>query len=324
MKKSISIIVFLSILAALAVTFIKPSDLFRETEKPSEVIQEVNLQLDPASAIVPIEKLENGCEEKDCIKSIDQPQFESIDETSNWLSDSDKVFVLSRNGESKIYPERIISWHEVVNDVISSEPIAVTFSPLSGSAIAFERKVDGITTTFGVSGKLFNSNLILYDRYEGDLWQQFTGQGITGPAAKRGEVLNQLKLVPLSWTKAQEFFPDSVVLSRKTGFEIDYTKSPYDSYEDSADPYFETTPLDNRLHPKARVYGIVVDGVAKAYPEQDLISVEQKGDVVGDKNIEITNENGVLTFRLAESGEELPGLKSFWFAWAAFHPDTLL
>ena len=324
MKKSISIIVILSTIAALVVTFVKPSDLISETEKPSEVIQDVKLQLNSDSSLIPLEKLENGCEEKDCIKSIDQPQFESIDEASSWLNDNERVFVLSQNGESKIYPKKIISWHEVVNDEIASEPVAVTFSPLSGTAIAFKRKVNEITTTFGVSGKLFNSNLILYDRFEGDLWQQFTGQAISGPAAERGETLNQQKLIALSWMKAREIFADSKILSRNTGFEIDYKKLPYNSYEDSADPYFKVTPLDNRLHPKAWVYGIVVNSISKAYPEQDLMSVNKKNDVIGDKEIEVINENGVLTFRVTESGEEIPSLKSFWFAWAAFHPDTLL
>lgn len=324
MKKGLLFIVFLSIFIALAMTFVNPSDLIRKTEKPSEVIQDVRLQLDPASALVPIEKLENGCEEKDCIRSIDKPQFESIEEAGDWLSDSDKVFVLSQNGDSKIYPEKIITWHEVINDEIASEPVVITFSPLSGTAIAFERRVDGIVTTFGVSGKLFNSNLILYDRYEGSLWQQFSGQAVTGPAAKRGEILKKQKLTPLSWMKARESFPEAMVLSRNTGFAIDYEKLPYDSYQSSAEVYFEDESLDKRLHPKAQVYGIVVDNIAKAYPEQSLFLVEKKLDRIGEKEIEIINENGILTFRLADSGEEITALKSFWFVWAEFYPNSML
>ncbi|NCN24028.1 MAG: hypothetical protein COU65_01345 [Candidatus Pacebacteria bacterium CG10_big_fil_rev_8_21_14_0_10_42_12] len=317
MKKGIFLIIFLSIIGALILTFAKPQEKTGEADKPSEVIRDVQLQLSSESALVPLEKLGSGCEEKDCIKSIDHPQFESVDEANGWLGDNDRVFVLSQNGESKIYPEKIISWHEVVNDEIASEPVAVTFGPPSGSAIAFVRKVDEITTTFGVSGKLFNSNLILYDRYEGSLWQQFTGQGITGPAAKRSETLAQLKLLPLSWMKAREDFPESKVLSLDTGFDIDYTKKLSDSY-------FEVTSLDNRLHPKAWVYGIVVNGMAKAYPELKLAPSGEFNDVVGDTAINVINDNGILTFRKAESGEEIPALKSFWFAWAAFHPNTLL
>lgn len=126
-------------------------------------------------------------------------------EEASWLKDDDIVFAIDYMDLQRAYPQRILNWHEIVNDTLPSsgqtagDPIAVTFCPLCGSALAFERKVDGVITEFGVSGKLHNSDLVMYDRYEGNLWQQITGERIVGPAAQRFEILKQIPIITTPW-----------------------------------------------------------------------------------------------------------------------------
>lgn len=298
-----------------------------------EVINRVNLKIEKDGAKIDLKDLLQGCPIKDCIPSIDDPVFESMAQAGSWLEDDDRVFILTFDGQTKIYPQRIMNWHEIVNDWYPNESasaanrtaIAVTFCPLCGTATAFERRANGVITEFGVSGKLHNSDLVMYDRYEGSLWQQVSGEAISGPAARRDEVVEPLFLITLDWSQAKEKFVDALVLSRDTGHNRDYGRYPYGTYEEDGDIYFRVGNEDNRLHPKAWVYGIIVNGQAMAYPEEKLL--ESSGtikDIVGNVAIEVTNDDGVISFRNVQTDEEIVPLRGFWFAWAAFNPETEL
>ncbi len=288
-----------------------------------EVVNNVRLQLDSDGAKVPLSELLNGCPFKDCIPAINEPEYDSVEVAGTWLNDFDRVFVLEHNNQVKIFPQRIMNWHEIVNDWFGDDPIAVTFCPLCGTATAFERRVDGVATEFGVSGKLHNSDLVMYDRYEGSLWQQVTGEAIVGPAARRDEVLEPLFLVTLEWQQAQVEFPKAQVLSRVTGHSRDYSRYPYGSYEQDADIYFQVSNQDDRLHPKAWVLGITVAGSSKAYVE-DQLAEGTITDTVGGTRIEILKENDIVRFTNLSTDEEIVPLRSFWFAWVAFNADTEL
>ena len=125
--------------------------------------------------------------------------YENAKKAGNWLNPSDIVFAINYKGIVRAYPQRILNWHEIVNDhaVVDGEDyyFMITFCPLCGSAVGFERSVDGVITEFGVSGKLHNNDLVMYDRFEGNLWQQITGEAIVGPAARRNEILIQILLL---------------------------------------------------------------------------------------------------------------------------------
>ena len=307
----------------------KKSSTRNTANEKGEVVNKVALQIDEHSTKIPLEELLQGClSGKDCIPSIDEPEFQSLEKANDWLKSSDRVFVFSLNGETRIYPQRILNWHEIVNDWFPDEngehvePIAVTFCPLCGTAVAFERKVDGVITEFGVSGKLHNSDLVMYDRFEGSLWQQITGEAIVGPAASRNEILQPRLLMTLEWSQALERFPDAVVLSRNTGFERDYDHYPYGNYEENAQIFFPVQNQDDRLDPKDWVYGIVVNNQAKAYPEKILQRQKEAIDSLGGKTFQITLENGAASFKDSQSGEDIVPLRSFWFAWVAFYPET--
>lgn len=278
---------------------------------------------------VKLEDLEQGCPRIDCIPSIDKPVFETRSEADKWLADTDVVFGINYKGTIRAYPQRILNWHAIINDTLPSsgqaagDPIVVTFCPLCGSAIAFERKVNGREVEFGVSGKLYNSNLVMYDRLEKNYWQQLTGEAITGPAAERDEKLAQVSIATVSWGEWKKNFPNTQVLSKDTGFIRDYDLYPYGAYEEDNEIYFGLQNTDNRLKLKEVVYGFEVEGHFKAYPEKVFQQKENFEDRIGDLEVILTHltSDEIKLIEKKSQKEYLP-LRTFWFAWAAFHPDT--
>jgi len=210
-----------------------------------------------------------------------------------------------------------------VNDTIGGTPVAITFCPLCGSALAFERTVDEVITEFGVSGKLHNSDLVMYDRYEGNLWQQITGEAIVGPGARRDEKLKQIPIVTTKWGEWKKEQPDTEVLSRDTGHSRDYDAYPYGTYEQDDELYFGVKNLDKKLQIKTVVYGIEVNSASKAYPENVFDQQPVITDAVGGTPVQLekTGEGKIVVTNL-QTQEEIIPIRLFWFAWAAFHPDT--
>jgi len=294
--------------------------------KPGEtVVRKVSLQNDFAGAKVAKEDLLQGCSGgKDCIPSIDNPKFEKAQEAT-WLQDEDVVFAVDYKGVKRAYPQRIMNWHEIVNDTIGDTPVAITFCPLCGSALAFERTVDEVITEFGVSGKLHNSDLVVYDRYEGNLWQQITGEAIVGPAARRSEKLKQIPIVTTKWGEWKTEHPDTEVLSHDTGHARNYDAYPYGTYEQDDELYFGVKNLDKKLQIKTVVYGIEMNDTSKAYPESAFDEQSVITDTVGSIQVRLekTDEGKILVTNL-QTQEEIIPIRLFWFAWASFHPDTEL
>ena len=223
----------------------------------------------------------SGGPPRDGIPSIDTPTFISIAEAEAWLADNEPVIVMDINGDARAYPLQIMTWHEIVNDTIGDIPVVVTFCPLCNSAIAFERVVDGEPVEFGVSGLLRNSDLIMYDRTDESLWQQFTGEAIVG-----NHVGKQLRFLPsrlVSFADFKDAFPEGVVLSRNTGFSRSYGQNPYAGYDTiGSNPFLFTGELDGRLPAVARVVTVSLDEVDIAYPvdllaETGVIADEQAG-----------------------------------------------
>ena len=267
-----------------------------------------------------------ACARPDCIPSIEDPVFETVAEADTWMRDDDTIFGLNYNGEVRAYPQRILNWHEIVNDTVAGDPIAITFCPLCGSAIAFDRVVDGKTVELGVSGRLYNSNLVLYDRSPVEsYWQQATGMAIVGPAADRDEELSRVPIAPTIWADWKSEHPDTLVLSRDTGFVRNYNRYPYGTYEEDGELYFGIAHEDMRLSLKEITYGFNVGGVYIAYPASVLQPDTRLEDTVGDRSVTvIVTKDGTVTMEDTVTGEVFVPLRGMWFAWAAFHPDTLL
>jgi hypothetical protein len=207
---------------------------------------------------------------RDAIPPIDNPKFESVDAASEWLVDREPVVVLEVGGEVRAYPLRILTSHEVVNDVVGGRAVVVTYCPLCNSAVTFDRELDGEVFRFGVSGLLRNSDLVMWDRQTESLWQQITGEAIVGELAG-----TQLEFVPsplVSWGDFKAEFPQGEVLSRDQGIypsEV-YARQPYAGYDSSTQPFlFRGTP-DNRYAAMERVVAVRVNGINKAYPFSEI------------------------------------------------------
>lgn len=272
-----------------------------------------------------IARLERGCiAGKDCIPSIDVPKFISAAEADEYLDENDWIIGLERNGVVRAYPLNILTWHEIINDTVGDEPIAISFCPLCYTGNAFVREIDGKETEFGVSGYLINSNLVMYDRLTGSLWEQLTGEALNGPNVS--EKLKKITVATMPWNDWLELHPETKVLSRETGFERDYDKSPYGDYNESMDVFFSVANKDSRLFEKDLVYGVYYDEFAKAYPRSVLEELESDqvvmDDVIGDTPVEIKWDNGKFSVFVKETDEEIVPEISFWFAWVAFYPDT--
>ena len=211
---------------------------------------------------VPPDEIVSGGPPKDGIPSIDEPQFQPIDAADSWLNASDPVMVVEAGGEVKAYPLRILVMHEIVNDRVGGVPVAVTYCPLCNTALVFDRTLPGgEVVEFGTTGRLRHSDLIMYDRATGTWWQQATGEGIVGRHA--GRVLDFLSSNTLSWDRLKEFHPDARLLSTETGYDRDYSRSPYPGYEDrSREPIrrFVSGSTPGPLPPMERVAAVDLEG----------------------------------------------------------------
>ena len=270
---------------------------------------------------VALEDLHQGCPVRDCIPSIDTPKYVSAAEAAH-VADEDMVVAIALHGDERAYPARILDRHEIVNDTIGGLPIAITWCPLCGSAVGIEREVDGKVTGFGVSGVLYNSDLVFYDRDSNTLWDQVEAKGIVGP--RTGQQLTLVPVTMTTWSRWRNAHPDTLVLSADTGFEIDYSKDPYARYRGEAGLMFPVNAEDDRVHPKSVVHGFDVDGMRIAYTQALL---EKSGSHVSEPGeLELTatlHDDGSVTLE-DQHGENYVGTRLFWFAWYTFHPDTEL
>jgi hypothetical protein len=224
---------------------------------------------DFSKASVPLDEIRSGGPPRDGIPPIDRPVFESVADARRWLQDREPVIVLTIGGESRAYPLQILIWHEIVNDTIGGLPVAVTFCPLCNTAIAFDRRLGGVVYDFGTTGKLRNSDLVMWDRQTQSWWQQITGEAIVGTL-----IGSKLTAIPAPIVSAGEFraaFPAGSVLSRETGFDRPYGQNPYVGYDDvESSPFLFNGKPDSRLRPMERVVAVEIAGQRVVYPFGEL------------------------------------------------------
>jgi hypothetical protein len=263
----------------------------------------------------------NGGPGKDGIPAILTPEFIAAPQAT-YLKDEDRVLALAQGNEAKAYPIKILNWHEIVNDTIGGKPVVITYCPLCGSGIGFEGIVNGRSLTFGVSGLLYQSDLLMYDYQTESLWSQIAMRAITGPMM--GTRLNPLFLIHATWNEWKTQHPATSVLSRKTGHVRNYDQDPYLGYAQRADVMFDTKHTDARYHPKEWVLGLEINGVYKAYPFTELkkIKVPLLDQINGQKVSIHFNATTQTAFVTDAVGKPVPSLMAFWFAWFAFHPET--
>ena len=270
-------------------------------------------------ALIAEDQIKRGGPPRDGIPSIDKPKFVSVDAV-DFLKANDRVLGLVINNEARAYPVSILNWHEIINDEFAGQAIVISYCPLCGTGMAFEPELP--VKDFGVSGLLYNSDVLLYDRETESLWSQIMAQAISGPLKGR-----KLKTVPLSHTSWRDWstqHPHSLVLSTNTGYTRDYSKSPYAGYEKSNRIFFPVSASDGRFHNKEWVLGVNIEGSYKAYPFTELAKTSSPViDAISGYRIIVSfdKENRSAVAR-DEKGNVIPAVTSYWFAWYAFHPDT--
>ncbi|MCH8068860.1 MAG: DUF3179 domain-containing protein [Candidatus Marinimicrobia bacterium] len=295
-----------------------------------------------------------GCSGQDCIPNLTNPKMVSVSSPElSYLSDNDLVVGVKKGNDYFAFPHPILDWHEVIN----MNDYSISYCPLTGSALHI---LDD--RGYGVSGMLYNSNLIMYDKESNSFWPQMLLRSASGKFS--GEKLETERMIETTWGVWKKLFPESQVVSSNTGFNRNYLGYPYGSYKTNNSIFFPINNVDDRLHSKTRVLGILSNDEAKAYTISDFDSVSVIHDDVGGKKIVIFGsssdniavayetddhftvkaydlESGVILFTDDETGSEwnifgvaVAGSRkgeilttansfiSFWFSWAAFYPET--
>ncbi|MEE8441897.1 MAG: DUF3179 domain-containing protein [Spirochaetia bacterium] len=197
-------------------------------------------QTDFSRSTIPSSDVMSGGPPKDGIPAVDHPIFVDRAAADEWLAADEPVFVVSVDGQTHIYPVQILTYHEIVNDVVGGTPVTVTFCPLCNSGLTFRREFGGDVLDFGTTGRLRLSNLIMYDRQTETWWQQATGEGLVGRYA--GFRLDLYPMIMLPWDRARDRFTDAAVLSRDTGYNRPYGNNPYAGYDTSRQPFLYAGP----------------------------------------------------------------------------------
>ena len=275
---------------------------------------------DLTDATIPPELIRAGGPPKDGIPAINNPVFETA-ESAGWLKGDDRVIGLSIDGIARAYPIAILNWHEIVNDRFGEQAVVVSFCPLCGTGMVFDSEVKGETQRFGVSGLLFESDVLLYDQSTNSLWSQIWMQAVSGPL--KGTELELLPAEHTSWHDWRTRYPETTVLSRETGFARDYSRNPYLGYELTQRTYFPVQNTSDAFHGKSWVLGVILNGEAKAYPFERLAQREGRfTDQLGGESIELEFDAQNQTARAWRKGELLPTIQAYWFAWYAFYPES--
>jgi hypothetical protein len=305
--------------------------------------------------------IQSGGVPPDGIPPIEEPVFWDVDKADDYLAPGDIVFGFDHNGEIYAFPQRILVWHEIVNLVVGGEQISLTYCPLTGSSLAFRGDIETTNTTLGVSGKLLNSNLVMYDRNTTSWWPQIHSQAVTG--SQRGVRLQRLHVTWTTWALWKAAFPSSLVLSTTTGYTRNYQHDPYGSYNDTdsyyqkGGPFFPVMNEDDRLSDKTVVIGIDTYYSQYAVEKESLRMNKVLNLEVGNESVVAlynanlddvrvfsrTLNDTTYTFEYTDGAfydqetstpwskygmsqlGALTPIDSFdvmWFAWAAFYPNT--
>lgn len=265
---------------------------------------------------------------KDGIPAIDRPRFVPASD-ADFLTGDQPVFGLDYRGEVRAYPQLVLVWHEIVNDVVADRPLSVTYCPLTGTVVGFHGPL-GRELTFGTTGKLVNSNLLMYDRQTDSQWPQILGTAITGPLT--GHRLSTVPLVWTTWNAWRSAHPNTLVLSTDTGALRQYGSDPYGSYPRdrgyyaSGDPIFPVQARDDRYPAKDVVVGVRAgDGrlaIHKGHLRRARTIETHSGGIPVRAHWDTQLDTARVEQHVRGAWESADYLDAMWFAWYAFYPHT--
>ena len=278
------------------------------------------------NAAIPLQDILAGGPPRDGIPALNLPVFVTMEEAT-FMVDEDRLLGVVINDEARAYPIKILDHHELVNDRVASQHFVVSYCPLCGTGMVFASDIgDGKALVFGVSGLLYNSDVLLYDRNTESLWSQIMKQAVSGKL--KGLTLPQIPALHTSFADWKEKYPDSKIMSTDTGYRKNYSKSPYKGYERSKRLWFKVSHEAPKFyHPKEQVLGVEINGEFKAYPFVELSKQAKTSftdEAGGQKLTVFWNEVSRTAYAENQQGETLATTIGFWFAWFTFHPDTNL
>jgi hypothetical protein len=277
---------------------------------------------DVENGLIDPQEIDHGGPGRDGVPALDHPRFHTGAARDDQIAPGDRVLGVHYNGVSKAYPIDILDFHEIVNDQFGDTPLTVTFCPLCGTGMVFYARVGDQVLNFGVSGLIYNSDLLLYDRNTLSLWSQLMKTAVTGPLA--GSRLVQVPAQYTTWSAWVKQYPGSLLLSRDTGHLRDYDDPPYQDYRRLPVVMYPTSHQDWRIPAKTWVVGVTVGEDALALPFQALDQLQGPLDItVGGTALQVRWDREASVARVFDrEGSEVPSTAAYWFAWVAFHPGT--
>jgi hypothetical protein len=259
---------------------------------------------------------------KDGIPALTKPKVVPAAQ-ARFLQVGDRVVGVKIGDNARAYPIRVLNWHEVINDTLGTTPIAVIYCPLCDSVSVVDRRISkDKTVEFGISGLLLNSNVLLYDRTDQALWSQVSLSAVSGPHVGKSLVHLPWEIVTFGeWRKA---YPQGTVVTLNTGHRRDYRRNPYADYFATDRLMFPVAKQDDRLPPKTRVVGVRLGDVTRAYPIEQVAGAmkHRVEDEIGGKRLVLEADAMAEMIRVVQIPEGAQAVHTFWFAWAAFHPQT--
>ncbi len=246
--------------------------------------------------LVDIDQIFSGGPPPDGIPPIERPEFFDVVDQLDLLPLGEAVVALEINGDARAYPVRALVWHEIVNDTVGGVPVSITYCPLCNSAVTYERTIGGNVTTFGTSGLLFASALVMYDRTTESLWTHFDGKAVVGVLTGAELVARSSPLI--SWGDFIENYPTGKVLDwEAAGFGRDYGRNPYSGYDTpEGRPFLFRGALDDRAAAMQRIVGITVDDEAVAYALEAISAGEVKAT-----NVEVGGSPLVMFWKAGQA-----------------------
>jgi hypothetical protein len=266
--------------------------------------------------LVPIDEIISGGPPPDGIPPLDAPVFVDVADAVDELEGAEAVVALEINGDARAYPVRVMIWHEIVNDTVGDVPVSVTYCPLCNSAVSYRREVNGVETTFGTSGRLFASALVMYDRLTESLWTHFDGRAIVGVLT--GTELEPVASPLMAWDDFVAAYPGGRVLDwTQTGHSRDYGRNPYAGYDDAGtQPFLFRGIVDDRERAKQRVVGIATDDASVAYSMAVLAGGDGSATAVtvGERDLVILwkpGQSSALDARTVDAGQDVGSVGVF-------------
>lgn len=269
-------------------------------------------ETDTSKSAIPLEEVVSGGPGRDGIPAIRNPKFVSVANSPE--RDEVQGVLLNIDGDRRFYPFSILVWHEIVDDVAGGRPVAVTFCPLCGSSIVYDRRVGDETLIFGVSGFLHNSNMLMYDDASESLWSQSRGEAVVGELT--GTRLELVEMQLLTMGDIRRDYPDARILSRQTGYSRDYGRNPYAGYEETDELYFPVDVTDRRYPAKEPMWVLRVGEKSVSLPFSAPDGTPATRTIEGSEVVVSRPADEIL---VTVDGRSVPGYTEMWFSWAAQH-----